>query len=89
MPGIARVRKDSAMGLIVGPGSSTMIVDGSPVSLENDGISSHGKSPHTSPTLVLGYATTMLVDGKKPAMIGTGATCGHTVTTGSSKMDIS
>jgi len=89
MPGIARVNTDIAGGLIVGPGSSTMVVDGKPVSFIGDVVSTHGNSPHTSPSLIAGGSTTMLVDGQIPAMQGSQAACGHTVSPGSSKMIIS
>lgn len=89
MPGIARVNTDIAGGVIVGPGSSTMLVDGKPVSFIGDVVATHGNSPHNSPTLVAGGASTIVVDGEIPAMQRSQAACGHTVSPGSSKMIVS
>jgi uncharacterized Zn-binding protein involved in type VI secretion len=46
--GITRVGMDSAVGIIVGPGMPTVLVNGSPVSLPGDSVASHGDSPHSS-----------------------------------------
>jgi len=46
--GATRVIVDTAGGLIIGPGSQTVFVEGSRVSLEGDSIATHGKSPHKS-----------------------------------------
>ena len=47
--GISRVNVDSAGGTITGPGSSTVFVEGSKVSLPGDAIAGHGSSPHAAP----------------------------------------
>ena len=46
--GISRVEVDSAGGLIIGPGSQNVFVEGTKVSLAGDTIASHGKSPHSN-----------------------------------------
>jgi uncharacterized Zn-binding protein involved in type VI secretion len=46
--GVTRIGVDSAGGPIVGPGMSTVLVNGSPVSLPGDSIASHGDPPHSS-----------------------------------------
>lgn len=89
MPNIARVQADKAMGVILGKGASTVFADGKKVSLIGDKVAPHGKAPHTSPTLVSGGASTVLADGGIPAMLGTGATCGHTVAPGSPTVMVS
>lgn len=83
MPGIARVRTDTAKGVILGPGAPTVFADNKTVSLIGDKVAPHGKSPHTSPTLVTNGASTVLADGGIPAMQGTVASCTHTVTSAS------
>lgn len=46
--GVCRVEADSAGGLIIGPGSQSVFVEGFKVSLTGDSIMTHGKSPHAS-----------------------------------------
>jgi uncharacterized Zn-binding protein involved in type VI secretion len=89
MTKIARVKTDSAKGIITGPGASTVFADGKKVSLIGDTVAPHGKAPHTSPTLVSGGASTVLADGGIPSMQGTSATCGHTVQGGSPTVEVS
>ncbi len=48
--GICRVETDTAGGLIIGPGSQDVFVEGIKVSLVGDAITTHGKSPHSGPT---------------------------------------
>ena len=89
MPGAARVGVDIVGGgTIVGPGSPTVKVDGSPLSYIGDQVSSHGNSPHTSPTIITGSAT-VKADGRNVSVesIST-ATCGHNVNTGSTSTRI-
>ena len=47
--GISRVDADSAGGTILGPGSSTVFVNGYKVSLPGDSIAAHGIQPHATP----------------------------------------
>jgi uncharacterized Zn-binding protein involved in type VI secretion len=84
MPGIARKGSDNARGTITGPSSSTVYADGKPVALLGDIVAGHGKAPHSNPKLVSNGAQKVLVDGKIPAKKGTQASCGHSVTPGSS-----
>jgi len=48
--GISRVQTDTAGGLIIGPGSQSVFVEGDKVSLPGDAITTHGKSPHAAAT---------------------------------------
>jgi len=48
--GICRVETDTAGGLIIGPGSQNVFVEGEKVSLLGDAITTHGKSPHAAAT---------------------------------------
>lgn len=48
--GATRVGKDTAGGLIIGPGEPTVLVNGYPISIRGDLIAGHGKSPHDAPT---------------------------------------
>tara|TARA_Y100000004_G_C8792768_1_gene359968 strand:+ start:208 stop:474 length:267 start_codon:yes stop_codon:yes gene_type:complete len=47
--GACRVNTDTAGGLIVGPGSSKVKVEGDFVSIKDDAIAPHGLSPHDAP----------------------------------------
>jgi len=89
MAKIARVKTDTAKGVILGPGASTVFADNKKVSLIGDKVAPHGKAPHTSPTLVSNGATTVLADGGIPAKQGSTATCGHNVSTGSPTVEVS
>ena len=79
MAKIARVKADTAKGIIMGPGAGTVFADGKKVSLIGDKVAPHGKAPHIAPTLVSAGANTVLADGGIPAKEGTVATCGHSV----------
>ena len=89
MTKIARVKTDSAKGVITGPGASTVFADGKNVSLIGDTVSQHGKAPHTAPTLISGGASTVRADGGIPSMQGTSASCGHTIQGGSPTVEVS
>jgi len=54
--GISRVQTDTAGGLIIGPGSQSVFVEGDKVSLPGDAITTHGKSPHAAATTIAGQS---------------------------------
>lgn len=83
MPGAARVGQDIAGGLVVGPGSTTVVINGSPASLVGDQVVSHGSPPHTASMIVTG-STSVVIDGKPLAVQGLSiASCQHPMSTGS------
>tara|TARA_B100001105_G_C22291846_1_gene399887 strand:+ start:461 stop:730 length:270 start_codon:yes stop_codon:yes gene_type:complete len=88
MAGIGRVKTDNAQGVVTGPGASTVFADNKKVSLEKDGVAGHGKAPHSAPTLDSNFSSTVFADGKKVTKKGTVATCGHTLTPGSSTVEV-
>jgi hypothetical protein len=51
--GITRVFVDTAVGLILGPGSQSVFVNGSKVSLPGDAIIGHGLPPHAAPVTAM------------------------------------
>jgi len=53
---VCRVETDTAAGLIIGPGSQNVFVEGDKVSLPGDAITSHGKPPHSAPSTVAGQS---------------------------------
>lgn len=79
MPGVARVKVDSAGGLINGPGSDTVFVNNANVSLIGDAVASHGTTPHNNATMAEGSAT-VFASGIGVVRAGDAATCGHTAT---------
>ena len=52
--GACRVETDSAGGLIIGPGSQNITIEGLKASLEGDVITAHGKPPHSTVFTVAG-----------------------------------
>lgn len=83
MPGISRVKVDTAGGLINGPGSSDVFVNGSKVSLIGDAVESHSPCPdpviHCNATMVQG-SSTVFANGIGVVRQGDAASCGHTAT---------
>lgn len=47
--GASRVEVDTAGGLIIGPGSQNVFIEGKKLSLEGDAVAGHGKSSHSAP----------------------------------------
>ena len=47
--GASRVEVDTAAGLIIGPGSQNVFIEGKKLSLEGDAVAGHGKPPHSAP----------------------------------------
>lgn len=90
MPAVARVGVDQvASGVITGPGSATVFVDGLPASVIGDTVSAHGEPPHTTPTVATG-SSTVFVDGKPLTLQGISTvSCGHSVSTGSATVSAS
>lgn len=77
MPGVSRVGVDSAGGTITGPGISSVIVNGSPVSVIGDSVAGHGSGPHGGPVMV-GSSSTVIAGGKGVVRAGDAASCGDT-----------
>ena len=79
---VARVGVDSAGGLILGGGQSTVKCNSSLVAVIGDSIASHGIGPHANATMVEG-SSTVKVNGKGVCRKGDKASCGCAVSTGS------
>lgn len=78
---------DTAGGTILAGAQCHVTVDGKEVSLLNDPVSSHGKSPHDSARMVQA-STFVTVNDIRVVLEGCAASCGHAAT-GSSHVDIS
>lgn len=79
MPGVSRVGVDSAGGIITGPGVSSVIVNGAPVSVIGDSVAPHGLGPHAGPVMV-GGSGTVIAGGIGVVRAGDAASCGDTAT---------
>jgi uncharacterized Zn-binding protein involved in type VI secretion len=79
MPGVSRVGVDSAGGTILGPGVSSVVVNGAPVSVIGDSVAGHGDGPHGGPTMV-GGSGTVIAGGIGVVRAGDPASCGDTAT---------
>lgn len=86
MPAVARVGVDSAGGLITGAGEPTVQVNGSTISVLGDSVASHGLPPHASATIT-SASSTVFAGGVGVVRVGDSASCGHTVTGGSSNVN--
>jgi len=82
MPGIARVGTDTAGGVILNGGNSTVIVNGVPAAVLGSPISGHGDSPHNGARMVTGSGS-VFVQGISVCRQGDVASCGHTATSSS------
>ncbi|MCY1272371.1 hypothetical protein D9M68_17560 [compost metagenome] len=83
---VSLVSKDSAGGIIAGPGAINWTWDGKTISLLGDAVVGHGLPPHSSPAIITA-SDWMKIDGVKVTRVGSMASCGHGAT-GSSGMDI-
>jgi uncharacterized Zn-binding protein involved in type VI secretion len=77
MPGVSRVGVDSAGGTILGPGVSSVVVNGAPVSVIGDAVAGHGVGPHAGPVMVAGSGT-VIAGGIGVVRAGDAASCGDT-----------
>lgn len=79
MPGIARVGVDTAGGLILGGGNSTVYIDGALAAVIGDAVTYHGVYPHDAPVMV-GGSTSVFINGIGVCRAGDAASCGDTAT---------
>lgn len=79
MPGVSRVGVDSAGGTITGPGISSVIVNGSPISVVGDTVAPHSSGPHLG-AVMTGSSSTVIAGGKGVVRAGDSASCGDTAT---------
>lgn len=77
MPGIARVGVDSAGGIILGGGQSTLYVNGALAAVVGDSVTPHGPGAHAAAVMVEG-SPTLFAEGKAVCRAGDAASCGHT-----------
>jgi len=80
MPAIAR-HNDPCGGTIIATAVKTKI-NGLAVARVGDAITPHGNSPHNSAVMIEG-SSTVTVEGVAVCRVGDAASCGHTITAGS------
>ena len=79
MPGVTRVGQDTAGGVVLNGGNSTVFVNGSPGAVIGCQVSGHGDSPHSGPSMITG-SSTVYFSGIPVCRQGDAASCGHTAT---------
>lgn len=80
MPAVAR-NGDPCGGTIVAT-ATTVRVNGLPIALVTDEVTSHGENQHAGATLQLG-SSTVRAEGRPVCRQGDPATCGHTISSAS------
>ena len=80
MTNVARCGVDSAGGLIAAPSTPrTVLVNGAPIALVGDPVTSHGTDTHAAAVLAVSKPRTVVVGGIPVVTTGDLATCGHPV----------
>ena len=87
MSNAGKVGTSIAGGLITGPGATTVLVEGTPLSVVGDTVAPHGLAPHNASVIISG-STTVLAEGQPVDRVGDGASCGHVVSTGSATVQV-
>ena len=88
MPKVARFMDMVGTGLIQSTKPTNVFVEGKPIATLGDTVSTHGEAPHIGATIVAACAMTVFA-GKSPvAMVGSKATCMHSVTMGSFTVNV-
>jgi anaerobic glycerol-3-phosphate dehydrogenase len=84
MPGVARTGQDTAGGIILPGGNSSVIVNGTPAAVLACGVQGHGRNEHSAARMVSGSGS-VFASGLPICRIGDIASCGH-YATGSSNV---
>ena len=89
MAGASRINADSAGSTIIGPGCSTVFVNGQPISIKGDKVTPHSpiNTPHMSGPVMIGSSSTVFAGGVAVVRAGDTASCGHAAT-GSGNVNI-
>jgi len=73
---VARVGATVAGGVIIGPGAPTVSIGGLLISLNGDGVASHGAYQHASATMIASHNNTVTISGTLIIVDTDSATCG-------------
>lgn len=85
MPGAARQGSDSAGGTITS-GSSSVYVNGQAVARIGDSVASHGDNEHSGGVSLVQGSSSVFANGIGISRAGDNASCGHSVSPGSSNV---
>lgn len=85
MSGICRVGVDTAGGVILGGGNSSVFVNGSLAAVDKDNVQGHGNGVHSGPVMIAN--SNVFINGKMVCKAGDQATCGH-IASGSGNVNI-
>ncbi len=83
--GATRTLTDTAAGTILGPGVSSVLVNGFSVSVLGSAVAGTGENQHAGEAMLIGGPRSGLAGGQPVIKQGDPATCGHT-STGSSNV---
>jgi len=88
MPKVARFLDMVGTGVIQSTKPTGVFVEGRPIATLGDTVSTHGEAPHIGASIISACSTTVFA-GKTPvAMVGSKATCMHSVTMGSFTVNV-
>lgn len=87
MPNAGKVGTSIAGGVVSGPGATTVLVEGSPISIVGDLVASHGAGAHAAASIVSGSGT-VLAQSTPVDRVGDLASCGHAISTGSATVQV-
>ena len=88
MPKVSRFMDMVGTGVIQTTKVTSVIVEGKPISTLGDMVSTRGDAPHINPTIIAGCSGTVFAEGQPVAMVGSKATCMHSVTMGSFTVNV-
>jgi uncharacterized Zn-binding protein involved in type VI secretion len=80
MPGVSRVKVDSAGGKITGNLAPTVFVNNKPIAVKGARVVSHGNDEHSGGPVMVGSSSTVFANKKKVCRKGDAASCGHKAT---------
>ena len=87
MPSVAKKLSLVGTGIITNTKVQTVKVEGLPIATLGDMVSTHGEAPHINP-VVGGCSSTVFAEGQPVAMVGSKATCMHSVTIGAATVNV-
>lgn len=79
---VCRVYADTAGGMINSPSQTFCFCGTNLISVIGDGVSGHGRPPHSSPTMIQG-SSFVFINSIGVVRQGDAASCGHTASPGS------
>ena len=87
MAGVGRAGTDKAGGDIPVSLQTTVLANGSPIIVKGSIVLPHGEPPHNVPHVMVGASGTVFAGGIPVCRAGDAASCGHTLTPGSSDVN--